>query len=347
MTGAALPSALAALDPAELAASIARLPEEERAVASDRLQEQLAFGAIAEHRGLAPDEVAKRYRRAVRRLHRRLRLDATWSSRPNEIPATEMDELYQEVKAKHGARDSDSLQRSQLAVAERYLADPAPLAAAFGRSVDSFAKYSNVEEPFYPSGRDALLQGRLGARRIAGTNDLAAWLIRLERAECDGLSYGYVDRELWPARTTGGVPFTDGRSARQAPRLDLLLVDADERTPVVTEVKVRGDQHPFYALIQLLMLAAQVVTEPQQERLREWYPGRFGDGDGRIDLCMLLAANVDRGRYRPRLFEIADELSGRLLDRDEVGPRVRRIACLDVRLEHDRLVFERRFVHQR
>ena len=314
---------------------------------SDRLEERLAFGTIAARRGLDPDEVARRYRRAVRRLHRRLRLDPAWSSRPSEIPATEMDEKYQEVKAKHGARNSDSLQQSQLALAERYLADPSPLAAAFGRSVDSFSSYSNVDEPFYPGGRDVRLEGHLAARRIAGTNDLAAWLIRQDRAECDGLSFEYVDRELWPARTTGGVRFTDGRGARQAPRLDLLLVDADERTPVVTEVKVRGDQHPFYALVQLLMLVAQVATGPQRQRLREWYPGRFDDDDGRIDLCMLLAANLDRGKYRPRLFEIADELSGRLLDHVEVGRRVRRIACLDVRLKHDRLVFERRFVHQR
>jgi DNA-directed RNA polymerase specialized sigma24 family protein len=75
MTGAALPSTLAALDPAELAAPIARLPEDERAVASDRLEERLAFGTIAARRGLDPDEVARRYRRAVRRLHRRLRLN--------------------------------------------------------------------------------------------------------------------------------------------------------------------------------------------------------------------------------------------------------------------------------
>jgi hypothetical protein len=162
---------------------------------------------------------------------------------------------------------------------------------------------------------------------------VAAWLIRQYPAKCNGLSFEYVDREVRPARTTGGVRLTDGRSARQAPSLDLLLEDANERTPVLSEVK--GSGRPASLLRAHPAAGARRAGRhgSQRERLLEWYPGRFGDGDGRIDLCMLLAANLDRGTYRPRLLEIADELSGRLLDHNEVALRLRRIACLELRLE--------------
>ena len=185
----------------------------------------------------------------------------------------------------------------------------------------------------------------MATRRIGGTNDLAAWLIHQGSGEADGLDFEYVDREVWPARTTGGVRFSDGRIASQATRLDLLLVDPQDRTPIVGEVKVRNDQHPFYALLQLLMLAAQLAPPMQRERLREWYPERFDEREERLDLLMLLSDNPARGLYRPRLLEIADGLSRRLLDYPVVAERIRRIACVDARLEGDRLSFVPRFVH--
>lgn len=120
-----------------------------------------------------------------------------------------MQDLYKEVKAKHGARGSDSAEGTQLAMAEEFLRDPGPLARAFGRSVAAFSAYENVDEPFYPSGRNEDLEARTATRRIGGTNDLAAWLIHQGSGEADGLGFEYVDREVWPARTTGGVRFSD------------------------------------------------------------------------------------------------------------------------------------------
>lgn len=185
----------------------------------------------------------------------------------------------------------------------------------------------------------------MATRRIGGTNDLAAL------ADPPGIGRGR--RSPLRVRRPGGmagaddgrVRFSDGRIASQATRLDLLLVDPQDRTPIVGEVKVRNDQHPFYALLQLLMLAAQLAPPMQRERLREWYPERFDEREERLDLLMLLSDNPARGRYRPRLLEIADELSRRLLVYPVVAERIRRIACVDARLEGDRLSFEPRFLH--
>ena len=63
----------------------------------------------------------------------------------------------------------------------------------------------------------------------------------------------------------------DGGSAREAPRIDLLLVRTDPgpRVPIVCEVKIGGDQNVHYALIQALALAAQLAPVAQRKRLSE------------------------------------------------------------------------------
>src|SRR4051794_18056892 len=84
MTNVELPSALQSLDPAELVKATLALPDDERDVVSARFKDHLAFGRIAEALGLPADLVAKRYRRGVRRLHRRLGLGA-WARGPASI----------------------------------------------------------------------------------------------------------------------------------------------------------------------------------------------------------------------------------------------------------------------
>src|SRR4051812_23457768 len=141
------------------------------------------------------------------------------------IPATEMDALYAEVHARHGTRSDPSLQAAQLALARSLLADPDRLAGAFARSVERFAAYNNRWEPFYPPRRDPHLTGR-AVSRLGGTNDLAAVMARTGVCSTDRRPDGamrYVDREIVPARTTGGARFSDGRTAKQFRRLDLLL----------------------------------------------------------------------------------------------------------------------------
>ena len=83
------------------------------------------------------------------------------------------------------------------------------------------------------------------------------------------LRFRYVDREIASARTTKD-------SSRGRPlSLDLLLANAEDRTPIVGEVKLGGDQNAFYALIQALVQAARLSTPKQLERLRRFYADHF------------------------------------------------------------------------
>jgi hypothetical protein len=76
------------------------------------------------------------------------------------------------------------------------------------------------------------------------------------------LNFSFVDRELVPTRTTHERFFENGEPANCFRRLDWLLANAQDRLPIIAEVKVRNDKNPFSALVQLLMYAAELVTPP-------------------------------------------------------------------------------------
>ena len=67
---------------------------------------------------------------------------------------------------------------------------------------------------------------------------------------------------------------------------------------MIAEVKVGGDQHPCYGLVQSLMLAAQLVTPYQRARLARHYEGTF-DEQAPAEICLLLAGHRHHGKYRP------------------------------------------------
>jgi hypothetical protein len=63
--------------------------------------------------------------------------------------------------------------------------------------------------------------------------------------DADLLACDYVDRELLVQRTTSPAEWEDGRLNRGGVRLDVVLADAADRTPVVGELKLPGDMDPF------------------------------------------------------------------------------------------------------
>ncbi|MGB5037525.1 MAG: hypothetical protein WBQ66_13000 [Blastocatellia bacterium] len=82
------------------------------------------------------------------------------------------------------------------------------------------------------------------------------------------LTFTYVDRELSPLR------ITEQGGARPSVRwLDLLLREHEAGQPIVTELKVRRDSLPYYALTQALMYAADLCGRNQFERLNQLLPG--------------------------------------------------------------------------
>jgi hypothetical protein len=193
-------------------------------------------------------------------------------------------------------------------------------------------EYRNYQ-PFYP------LEHTFGVwadtkiphgAELRGTVDVAARLSEGAIWKVEGnskLDFRYLDREIPLAR------------AKPKPKQDpgaLLEVDlflgAVDRTPILSEVKIREDQCPFYALIQLLTQAAYAVTPSQRERLvlfgsqpdfvlLEAVPGELAW----LDLYVLLV-DPPRGYPYDDLRIKAIELSHKLIADSSLASRIGCIA---------------------
>jgi hypothetical protein len=270
------------------------------------------------------------------------------------IPVTPIMRRYQELRRMR--------QERRLAEARRLVAHPGYLAALFADSVADFTAYSNATDRFYPKRPD-----HVPADEIKRTNDLVLRLLAQKRISpvdapgrltahdagpsviavpADKLAMEYVDRELLLQRTTSPAKWDDGRHNRGGVRLDVLLADARDRTPVVGELKLPGDMDPFFALFQALACAAHLATPNQYERMRRHLPdGRFPELSGapRLDVCVLFIdppdydpATLPKGRYMADLKTCAEMLAPKLLAQDALAATVRRITALAVRAGDDK-----------
>ena len=223
-----------------------------------------------------------------------------------------------------------------------------------------FTPYRNLNEHFYPPERAQ----RDFADDVKRTNDLVLRLADQQRivpVDAPGrltthdagssvravpatqLGMDYVDRELLVQRTTSPAEWEDGTHNRGGVRLDVLLADAADRTPVVAELKLPGDMDPFFALVQALACAAHLATPNQYERLRRHlHRVKLPELSGapRLDVCVLFVdpagydpAERPKGRYMADLKTAAETLAPKLLAQDALAATVRRIAGLAMALD--------------
>lgn len=184
---------------------------------------------------------------------------------------------------------------------------------------------------------------------IGKTLDLTALLNHAGSANVTNeprLNFTFIDREIVPARTTGNAHFENGERATHVRRLDWLLANTRDRLPIIAEVKVGSDKDPFYALIQLLMYAAELVTGPQLARLQRHYPNCFNipKSGPVMDLYIVVCKVNPRSQERADILAMTDELIRKLVAWEGISDYIRRIACLDVRLGDNRnLHFTRLF----
>jgi hypothetical protein len=143
-------------------------------------------------------------------------------------------------------------------------------------------------------------------------------------------------------RTTSPAEWEDGTRNLGGIRLDVLLADAADRTPVVGELKLPGDMDPFFALIQALACAAHLATPHQYERMRRHlHRGKTALTEPpRLDVDVLFVdpaghqpGQRPKGRYLPALRLAAEALAPKLLAHDALSQSVRRIAGLDLALD--------------
>jgi hypothetical protein len=236
-------------------------------------------------------------------------------------------------------------QPQRLERAEQLIRRPTSLAKAFSDSRQQFASFDHADEDFYDPvpPRTALPKNPKG---LGSTIEVAARLSggRARRVLGDDrLSFVYIDRELVPARTKSGAVFADGKSIRSGLRLDLLLANRLDRTPIIGEVKVAQDKDPFFALIQALTHAAYLSTPSQLKRLARVYSKKKIKVGKKLDVYLLLAQAPAAATYWFELREAARHLAARLVEQESMTDGVRRIAAVDLDLIDGRMRISKRF----
>jgi hypothetical protein len=250
-------------------------------------------------------------------------------------PVTQLREYYDVLGALK--------EEEQTALAEFHVDDPQFLLAyRFGKSVEVLESHPRIDQSFYPVGRTNPPSPPTPVDEIRSTIQFASQLCdqsprTVEGAE--GLTFRYVDRELFPLRTTG----QDRADPR---RLDLLLANTHDRTPVLAELKIRTDRPAYFALVQVLMLAAELLVPAQRERLSLHYPEAdlaWPEHGPWADVYIIAFESPAAGENRKRALRATEQIAERLV-KDEVFARyVRRVAYVDAFANNGTLAFQKRF----
>jgi hypothetical protein len=271
--------------------------------------------------------------------------------RSAEFPLTPLVKTFRKLPT---GRDAQSERLTQL---KKFVAKPAPLVRQFTESVEAVEKQFNCSQPFYPSAHTfgSKPDGTVHGERLTATVDVAKRLSKRSRWVVEGdrsLDFGYLDRELELARAKPGTPYPNGSGANLV--LDLFLANTSDRTPILCELKIGTDQDSYYALLQLLCLAAYAVPASQRARLVLWgsRPDRVLTEEvaGRpippIDLYILML-RPPKTRLYPEITEEAKKLSEQLVRQPEIAMYVRRIAWLLAEDHNGALKISAEAVHQR
>jgi hypothetical protein len=247
--------------------------------------------------------------------------------------STQLCDDYDALKAMH--------EKELTELAEAHAENATLIADRFSLSVEVVRSRSPIDEPFHDSPRKP--PGSPAGRDVDSTIAFASYVcgggictVKDEAA----LSFRYIDREIFPGRTTD----KEGRVPRRS--LDLLLANSDDRTPIFAELKLGGDKLPYFALIQVLMLAAEFQSAAQRARVlrHEWGKDLTWPAEGPFaDVYIIAFAPPPTGTYRERSFNATRRISESLAANADFTRYIRRIAYLEASLENGAMVFAKRF----
>lgn len=231
-------------------------------------------------------------------------------------------------------------QGDQITEAGKLVEESGRVARAFAEERRRFEDFA-ANEPFYPAGTRKPLPQEVPEIRRTPHFAAVLWRPRVWDVVGHGeLGFRYVDREIATSRTTKG---SDGLRPLS---VDLLLANAEDRTPIVGELKLGGDQNAFYALIQGLVHAARLASPRQLQRLQRFYADHFAreEPSGAVDLYVVLRDAPTAGT-RPELYELANKLARQLSEDVAITAHVRRIACIAAQTDADPLRFDALFAY--
>jgi len=213
----------------------------------------------------------------------------------------------------------------------------ADIAAAFAMTVAD-PGFARAGGPFFPPGSRTplidLVRRRSGTEEdIVDTEHLQALLWRPPRFAVAGrleLDFEFVAREIRPTSSLrAGKREWLTSDARRRISLDALLVNAEDRTPIVAELKVGSDENAELALVQALAAAAQLSALSQRRRLHVEYRDTFGSRPpDRVDVYVITSRAPERG-VRPALAARAHTRATALLESGMLDAWIRRIVFLE------------------
>jgi hypothetical protein len=201
------------------------------------------------------------------------------------------------------------------------------LAGHFARAItENRESLSQVDVPFIPTGRDPEKKGTNPVTHIMRQMKT----LQLSCPETTQYEFKYLGRE---------IPHLRARNAEeQNDKAWIDYVACTKNSPILGEVKWKGDENPFYALIQLLVYLSEMATTNQIARAKQH--GLFGD-----ELCELAAfdlhiflANFNERGKKGKLIEKTHRLAAlfksRLLeDHPDIGHFVGSIMCISATVE--------------
>ncbi len=188
----------------------------------------------------------------------------------------------------------------------------------FEESQIHFSKYCSIDSFTASSKRKKLPS--LPISVLKGTNDVVAILESRKTNKINNnpdFDFEYIDREISPLRTTGGVNFETGKSGKSSGTggLDFIGRNNNDGLPILGEIKVGNDENPFFALIQLLTYLSELTTHNQLERIR--YTDLFKKSTAKLKsdkfyLYILLSNYNLKSKYRRNLLTESQELAKKL-----------------------------------
>lgn len=189
---------------------------------------------------------------------------------PNQkiVPSTKLRALYESLTSLHLSTETQKYIMGDLLRKGNHKG----LLDLFNESYEHIVPYDNINEPIF----------NLNAKRkpiqsntvISSTNDIIFHFLSNNNKVCvtpSQYDFDYIEREVSPLRTTNAI-YSNNSSARRSGTggLDFIGWNTTKNLPVLGEIKVKEDQNPFYALIQLLTYLSEISTPNQIDRINKY-----------------------------------------------------------------------------
>jgi len=215
---------------------------------------------------------------------------------------------------------------------------PEPLAEMLLRSFQQCIPFNNWQQPFHNGrgkGEMQFTEQRLKSEKLANRV-----LVSLAHPDSEAsFPFSYVDYEIRPFR----VDFRVGKKRPPnsvTPRegqIDILMVDKNNGSPIIGEIKAKKDATLLLALIQSLASAVEFATPNQRARLAHVYSSKNSKNSvcsevPGVGVC-LIQALPPSDDYSRAMAGAVRSICKKLMESPNLQKIISRITCQEVHIE--------------